>query len=731
MSFQEIDTELTEPNLKVSYVSEYDGRELFVADKLLIKTKDGSVVCLSTKLRDCIIEFLGREDYVLLPANWLLFYRDLQLGLNVHEGLRKAVFDVEIAYRQYRLPNIKPPSQDRRIGISGLDLRADIVFREPEDGDKPTTIAGWEKLANRKRKVKVYKLDLDELFERMDASDGEPERQAEIISALIEENRREHKAYDPRLNQGDDQAEKDRVASIRKGKKLLRKDIMNRSRDSSTGEDDGFKEVVSPKKVKEKKRDIRKRVPDAAYARPKVPAKPTQVNLKVETARVVKVTSTLNMKAPSTEGAAGSGLSKSAIESIRDGVSTKMQHIIANAKLAPTRRPDPLEGKPDKPVEKTEELGGKPNEPGKPKEVGEGDEPMEEGSEEASDRLKSIWRNAKLDFSEFVPASFEECALGPKAYGCPRERNRNGESDDEDWLRDTVQDDPTSDHLERWFDQLRYYPETYYQRDQKWKLNWAYKQWYVIQKERICPFGICYNRLHGRPVYPTARRFLRHLCEGHLHHTIVYECETVQGQRKSEMCVGLITTRRANMVRHYKTCHSPGMEKARTRVLKLHDLLMSHYMTLGPSDYKEITARTDFYLEVRDGPKSKLSARIALVKAKGKFDMPQKFFDDVCTYRGDPPRPQRLEEKRQASQSPARGDDKRYRDSFERPSRNRSPHFKVPDSRLDDHSTERRGGGGGNMERSQQNQYQSPLNRPAKGSYLSRATDLVYCSTRV
>ena len=84
------------------------------------------------------------------------------------------------------------------------------------------------------------------------------------------------------------------------------------------------------------------------------------------------------------------------------------------------------------------------------------------------DWLKSGNANAK--FANFVPRAFNECAKSAKKYGCPEPYDKNGESDDEDWIRETTDEPLPSDHYEYWFGMLKKYPDNYYSRDQKRKL---------------------------------------------------------------------------------------------------------------------------------------------------------------------------------------------------------------------------------------------------------------------
>ena len=272
-------------------------------------------------------------------------------------------------------------------------------------------------------------------------------------------------------------------------------------------------------------------------------------------------------------------------------------------------------------------------------EEGEGEEekPKVVISETDKQRLDEIHKNAQGEFKEFIPSCFEECAKGAVKYGCPGIRNLEGESDDEDWIRPTINDPLPSDHYEQWFNQVGRFPDNYYSRDQRTKLGWAYKEWCVEDGEIVCPFGLCWNKQH-RQEFSTPRRFVRHLVEHHMHHAVVYECQNTPGTRISEKCDGCPTTRRSTMIRHYKNCHTPGMKAATDRINALHELLMSSYNKLGADFFRKIDTLTMSFCEVTDAKNGKLSARVALLTTKGKFDMSRPFFDRVIEWRGDPPR---------------------------------------------------------------------------------------------
>ena len=634
--FRMIKTDLKEPDLE-GFVSQYDGRELHVHRKALVVGEDGlSVMCMEREVRDCVIEFLTAEDYQSLPPNWLLFYNETEAGLQCHTGFRKAIFDCEMAYRAGRLPNLPVllPNESE-IGITGVDVSQEVLYREPEKRRKPQSVDDWKALAAKTKRPKLYSLGVGELYSFVTENECTYE---EAISALIREGKSSlHKPYNPSENDERSAAEeKARLAKIRKGKQLSgktkgqkgsgtdsdssvkkgrSKDGKKGKKDGSETDSDGFQPVLSERE-KRGNRKLLVNVGTVEKVTKKVnkEPKPVKEDSRVDEPQSINKDTLAGMQAAAAEGVKGViGKLKKKLDDSHD----------------PDEDEDPMETE-GKEEEKEEETD-KPDD-----EIGE-DIPIDQAAEREKDRLKEIYDNASGLFKTFIPASFEECAMSSKKYACPEPRNMEEESDDEDWLRETESDTLPSEHYVEWFAQLNKLPDSYYTRDQKWKLRWVYKKWYVEEGNQTCPFTTCEKEKKGK-TYSSPRRFLRHLCEAHMHHTIVYECTNRHEQRDSLSCNGCITPRRGAMVRHYKWCHSPGMKAARNRILNLHELVLAKYKKLTTDDFRQIDVQTEMYSEVYDAKNGKLSARLALVKSKGKFDLSPPLFDLVREFRGDPPR---------------------------------------------------------------------------------------------
>lgn len=706
--FERKNSGLEEPNL-AGFISQYDGRELHIHSVILNGMENGESFRMKPQVKDCIIEFMTREDYQELPSNWLLFYVDCESGLQVNPMFRKAVFDCEMAYRSGRLPNLPVLIEDcREVGITGLNVIDEVFFREPEMKRLPQSTEDWEDLAAQSREPKLYSLSIPELYRRIVETDQSKDSINDIISAMIREESTPatpSQTYDPKTNvERSTEEQRARLADIKKGKKLVSKakDKKGQSKKKPKGSDtttdsdgSGYQTVVS--EIEKRKGRLRKRAEEMIVDSDMVDRVTANVNKE-------PVTINLNIESPNSES-----LSKNSLASIATNAALKVQKLKDKlqkekddkiSKNVPDGEKN-MEGsdhEEDK-ISEDPETSQKSEEPAPVKKV-ESPKPQKvktkvptnepkdnsvpEGKEvEDGERLTEIWGNANAKFANFVPKAFNECAKGVKKYGCPEPYDKNGESDDEDWIRETTDEPLPSDHYEDWFGMLKKYPDNYYSRDQKRKLIWAYNKWCKDEGNDTCPFTTCLTEKKGKK-YSTPRRFLRHLCEGHMHHTVVYECSNRDEQRESATCDGCITPRRGVMIRHYKWCHTPGMRAFRDRMVNLHELIIAE---LTMEDFRKIGVRTECVCEVFDAHRGKLSARVTLVRCKGKFDMPQELFDDVLDYHGIP-RKNVNDPKRQASQSPVRGDAKRSRDA--------SPHsrteFKKPqepvrgsrvDSRMD------------------------------------------------
>ena len=136
---------------------------------------------------------------------------------------------------------------------------------------------------------------------------------------------------------------------------------------------------------------------------------------------------------------------------------------------------------------------------------------------------KSIWDNARDHFSDRKPMCFSECRKGHSSYALPDPIDKDGQSDDEEWLREERTNESPNKFYAVWIHKLKSTLPKYYGHDQKWKLLWAVDN-YNVKRRNVCPFEICVMDKEKQKIYVTKARFQRHIVEVHMHHHPIYRC---------------------------------------------------------------------------------------------------------------------------------------------------------------------------------------------------------------
>ena len=125
---------------------------------------------------------------------------------------------------------------------------------------------------------------------------------------------------------------------------------------------------------------------------------------------------------------------------------------------------------------------------------------------------KSIWDNARDHFLDRKPMCFSECRKGHSSYALPDPTDKDGQSDDEEWLREERSNESPNKFYAVWIHKLKNTLPKYYGHDQKWKLLWAVDN-YNVKRRNVCPFEICVMDRENQKVYLTKARFQRHIVE--------------------------------------------------------------------------------------------------------------------------------------------------------------------------------------------------------------------------
>ena len=242
---------------------------------------------------------------------------------------------------------------------------------------------------------------------------------------------------------------------------------------------------------------------------------------------------------------------------------------------------------------------------------------------------KSIWENARNHFQDRKPMCFQDCKKGHSTYAIPDPIDKDGQSDDEEWLREERGDESPNKFYAVWIHKLKTVLPKYYDHNQKWKLLWAVDNYHVTRRN-VCPFEICIMDKEKQTVFPSKVRFQRHIVEVHMHHHAIYRCAK-QG-KKSQGCKGLTTTRRSVMVRHYQKDHQKSAKDSLDVVMKTHAKLMEQIDTKKLS---KITGSTKYFGGVTLTSKHKLSAEFGLSHEQMRLSMGTEKFLRVKMFRGD------------------------------------------------------------------------------------------------
>ena len=242
---------------------------------------------------------------------------------------------------------------------------------------------------------------------------------------------------------------------------------------------------------------------------------------------------------------------------------------------------------------------------------------------------KSIWDNARDHFTDRKPMCFSECRKGHSSYALPDPTDKDGQSDDEEWLREERTNESPNKFYAVWIHKLKSMLPKYYGHDQKWKLLWAVDN-YNVKRRNVCPFEICVMDKEKQKIYITKARFQRHIVEVHMHHHPIYRC--AKAGKKSQGCKGLTTPRRSVMVRHYRNDHQKSARDSLDVVMKTHQKMME------PIDAKrlnKITGSTKYFGNTMLTPKHKLSAEFGLSHEPMRLSMCSETFLKVKLFRGD------------------------------------------------------------------------------------------------
>ena len=563
------------------FVSAYDGCEVSIFPGLASSNR-GRGRRVEKEVRNAILKYMPSHIFDTIPGEWLENYGMMDKGLMVHEGFRIAVYDTECLIRE----GFMEPLPDRDIedcqdldecGYTGMNIMKTRWYRLQEDI-----------------------VQLDNLTDYMNAARaGEFPNSYVVLECDIE-------AEIARIGL-------DRLDTIQV---LVRQEVAHRE--------------------KVRKLDEIKKASDDKNRRTRL-----EEDLQKKRDEAIKKSD----QKKGSHGKSGSGGKKPPREKSvgpdKDGFVEPMSHKDKlNQRKADKFKPDsardgddgpsgeePMDDgdkglpiKPDEADDKADSIHESATSTGGPETDTDDDVPAESQTEQ------QIWDNTKSHFRNRIPVCMADCKKSKNHYSCPSDKNMNGESDDEDWMRLRRSDPSPNKMYAVWFDKLRHFPLSYYDRDQKDKLEWANLKWYSVAERRIsCPYRICVTGSEFPEVYPTRQRYIRHLVEVHMHHHPEYECDADRGKPHKE-CKGFVTSRRGEMVRHL-IIHGCSLVKARARVMVLHNELMSQ------SELDTITLNKRFWCQTKPKACEKLVARFAQTGYTAHTNMEPDMFNLVCEWR--------------------------------------------------------------------------------------------------
>ena len=200
---------------------------------------------------------------------------------------------------------------------------------------------------------------------------------------------------------------------------------------------------------------------------------------------------------------------------------------------------------------------------------------------------QEIWDNARAKFGSRVPSCAGDCKRGLDCYSVPGRVDKNGESDDEEWIRATRKEVSANKHYTSLLNCYRLPCFPYYSYPQRNKLQYAHQEW--RRDNQVCPFMGCKqdNVTDLTPKrYSTPARFARHLVERHMHHRPEYECVagTPGVTKVNAGCTGYYSVRRGDMVRHLVAVHKKSFVDARLKVMEVHDKLWKNWAVYAANE---------------------------------------------------------------------------------------------------------------------------------------------------
>ena len=269
-----------------------------------------------------------------------------------------------------------------------------------------------------------------------------------------------------------------------------------------------------------------------------------------------------------------------------------------------------------------------------------GDDPADEDSVDSdvadvpsSQSESAIWQNARSGFKDFIPQSLEECRKNKSFYACPEEYDREDESDDEEWLRQTRKDPSENRHINVLIGRIKNaWSNLYYTKEHRAKLMYALNKFSIPNNDR-CPFEVCTIEAMEPKRYTSQMRFNRHVLEVHMHHHPRYVCVKESG-RLNEKCEGLNTCRRSDLIRHLRKQHGKSMVVAYNITMKVHALLMSPANLNDTEVMKEVTSSTKIWGNVCGSSKSKQCARFGLSHVSGRLHLTPDKHDEALRAAG-------------------------------------------------------------------------------------------------
>ena len=110
-------------------------------------------------MRQAIELFLLTKQTEELPEEWLIYWEAMERGLKLCWPLRRAMFDIQIAKMERRLPALPILSLDEACGVAGMLLGTPNYYRvKPRRGKEPKTREEYEVAASSSQKILTFPL---------------------------------------------------------------------------------------------------------------------------------------------------------------------------------------------------------------------------------------------------------------------------------------------------------------------------------------------------------------------------------------------------------------------------------------------------------------------------------------------------------------------------------------------------------------------------------------------